>query len=133
MFVILPPFALAMYVVAASSVQSAPELSRTVKLAFHIVHMVLLIAFMALIWSFGAYDVLACGLFFCVGPVTYEEFENQASEHGTDAMIGLAIFLTCLVVLVGHVPPNPSPPPRLLRSRISFALIRFPVASSEIK
>ena len=96
------PATLVLYVVAMSAVTSSAELSRGAKLAFHTLHVVLLAALLVLFWIVGGSDLLGCGLFFCVGPVTRKQIETQPFSSGIATTSALALFLATLVVLVGQ-------------------------------
>ena len=96
------PATLVLYVVAMSAVTSSAELSRGAKLAFHALHVLLLAALLVLFWVVGGSDLLGCGLFFCVGPVTRKQIKTQPFSSGIATTSALALFLATLVVLVGQ-------------------------------
>ena len=71
------PATLVLYVVVMSAVTSSAQLTRGAKLAFHTMHVLVLAALLVLFWIAGGSDLLGCGLFICVGPVTREQIEAQ--------------------------------------------------------
>ena len=73
-----------------------------VRLFFALCHCSLFALLSALSYAWAGYDVLSCGLIFCAGPVSQQDFDERPFQNGFYPWVGATLCTVSATVAIGE-------------------------------